>query len=226
MYYQGDGIMHKFKFTVIHQFTGKQIDSYGKSHNHLDLIFDVDKSLKIGLWNIHKEYVITNVLVLFHNYFVTKQNDKKIICARVYFVSEEDRSYNQIIIALPHDKEYYYKICFIFFKDQKDCKYDEINIFKLNYCGDQMLVYNSNPTLEIPKLKVHLDDQLLGMYKPVRTKIRKTLCVSCEYYSNNSALSCAIHPLTNTDRCFDCKDYQLDSIISTVMYEKHYKFYE
>jgi hypothetical protein len=225
--------MYQFKFTVVHQFAFKQLESYGISHQHLDLIFNIDKSLKIGIWNEYKEGMIRLVLETMHSYFVTQQSDMKIVCCNVSSKPKSDSGFTKIVFEFPIDKDYIYKVCILFSDSVLELKSNgksklkiiEFAILKLDNQDDATLVYISNPNQMTSYSKVHRDDELLGMIKPVHIRIRKSLCCSCEYYSDNNALNCAVNPYSNTDQCFDCKDYQLDSVITPVMYEKNYKFY-
>jgi hypothetical protein len=72
-------------------------------------------------------------------------------------------------------------------------------------------IYHSQTFDYLRYQNVKNDDKLLGFYKPSPANLPQPLCWKCKYYSHEPTfLGCAVNPATNTNYCFDCKDYVED----------------
>jgi hypothetical protein len=214
----------KINYTVLHNFNDKQAKSYANSHQHLDVIFVLHKSINLAMWNKFQEELIKYTFKLLDPYLLVQKLKRKKLLLFVYALIKTELICNEIKIVIPINKECYYTIKICDFPEPQYCEHSYIILSKDNINGNEQLIYKNNFNMDIPKVKIYSDDALLGFYAPEPIKIRMGLCFSCEYYTDSFGIKCAVNPYVKATTCYDCKDYQLDSEIDDEEFEQYYKY--
>jgi hypothetical protein len=217
--------VEKINYTVLHYFNDRQAKSYAVSHQHLDIIFNLHKSIKIGIWSKYQDELINNILTLLSPYLLLQKHNCNILLCDVTLETKQHLTYNELRVIVPINKDWYYKIKLVDYHELTYIANSSIIIQKKSLTGDDKTIYYYNSMMNtIPKLTIYNDDEVLGFFKSEPAKIRLGLCYSCEYFANSTSIMCAVNPYVRAKTCFDCKDYQLNSTIDIEEFEQHYKF--
>jgi hypothetical protein len=217
--------MRKLAFTVLTYLNTKQVESYARSHQHLDIIFVLHESIKIGLWNKCQELIIDYTSKLLEPLIQNHLLNNRMLFGIVTAESKPNSIYKLISISFQIDKSNYYSLKLVYHTDDSYQSLTQIVLSKLGIQGEELPIYQYSINCSIPETRIYNDDKFLGFFKPEAVRLRIGLCYSCEYFGTNySQITCAVHPSTDYKTCFYCMDYQLKTGLTEEEYELNYKY--